>query len=210
MDNRKIKFNSLICSILFFIFFLYNLPTYSAAVFSDSVSVDAGIKLTLGNLQMTESTSYLNSEVTVTSDSLNQTLLTTTLTNSGTLMGKIGYKIESDIPSDLRDAITFSLYEGDIHVADLEQSGNYLFLNQNSEDIIIEPGSQKTYSIRITTTAIPVETQHFQIAVSFILSQTNATEPQQMFYDEVDFDPIAITVEKEITDPAIDWPPQVG
>lgn len=208
MDNRKIKFNSLICSILLFIFSLYNLPAYSATVFSDSESVEAGIRLTLGNLQMTNNTSYSNNEVTVTADSLDQTLLITTLTNGGTLMGKIGYKIESDIPLDLRDAITFSLYEGDNHVADLEQSGNYLFLNQNAEDIIFEPGSQKNYNIKLKADALPAETQHFQIALSFILSQTNATLPQQMFYDEVDFDPVAITVEKEITDPVVDWPPQ--
>ncbi len=155
---------------------------------------------------MTESTSYLNNEVTVIADSLDQTILTTTLTNSGTLMGKLGYKIESDIPSELRDAITFSLYEGDNYVADLELSGNYLFLNQNTEDVIMEPGSQKTYSIRITSNALPVETQNFQVAVSFILSQTNATEPQQMFYDEVDFDPIAVTVEKETIDSDNGWP----
>lgn len=206
---RSIKFTSAFFFFLAFIsLFLVSEPTHFAAGFSDSVSVDAGIKLTLGNLRMTESTSFFNNDVTITSDSLDQTVLTSTLTNSGTLMGKIGYKIESDIPSDLRDAITFSLYEGNSYVADLELTGNYLFLNQNSEDIIFEPGSQKTYSIKLRADTIPVETQHFQIAVSLILSQTNAAEPQQMFYDEVDFDPIAITVEKEIIDPAIDWPPK--
>lgn len=206
---KSIKFTSAFFFFLAFIYlFLVSEPKYFAAGFSDSVSVNAGIKLTLGNLQMTESTSYLNSQVTVNSASLEQNLLTTTLTNKGTLTGKLGYKIESDIPSDLRDTFTFSLYEGDNYLADLEQSGNYLFLNQNAEAISIEPGSQKNYSIRIKTDVLPVETQHFQIAVSFILSQTNATEPQQMFYDEVIFDPIAITVEKTITDPTIEWPPE--
>lgn len=194
------------CTILFFGFLLFFSPGYSAAVFSDSVSTDAGIKLTLGNLQVTESTSFLNKEVTVASDNLDQTIFTTMLTNTGTLMGKLGYRIESDIPSDLKDDIIFSLYEGDLYIADLDLSESYLFLHQDTEDIVFEPGSQKSYSIKINTNTLPSETEDFQITFSFILSQTNADEPEQMFHDEVDFEPIAITLEKENTEPEIVWP----
>jgi len=204
--RTTMRINPLICTILFFGFLLLFSPGYSAAVFSDSVSADAGIKLTLGNLQVTENTSFLNKEVTVASDNLDQTILTTMLTNTGTLMGKLGYRIESDIPSDLKDDIIFSLYEGDRYIAELELSGSYLFLHQDTEEIVFEPGSQKSYSVKINTNALPSETKDFQITFSFILSQKNADEPKQMFHDEVDFETIAITLEKENTEPEIVWP----
>ena len=205
MSGKNLNVNLFIFSMLFFALFLIQAPSYSAASFSDAVSVDAGIKLTLGNVNLDEVASDLKQSVMLSSAAPEQTLLTTTLQNSGSLDGKIGYKIEGNIPTDVAADITLALYEGNEYVADLEV-GTARFMQKNGEPVIIEPGNQKTYSVKIKTATLPNASENFQLSISFSLTQTNATEPKQMFHDDVTFDPSIVVLEADGIDPVPGWP----
>ena len=194
-----------ICSILFFYLFVFQAPGYSAASFSDSVSVDAGIKLALGNVNLNEEFTDLNQSITLSQDAPEQTLLATTLQNTGNLDGKIGYKIDGNIPTDVAGDITLALYEGDEYIADLEL-GMDSFLQKNGEVVVIEPGKQKVYSVKVKAANLPSATENIQLSISFSLTQTNAKEPKRMFNDEVTFDPITVVLEGETANPDIGWP----
>jgi len=169
------------------------------------VSVDAGIKLTLGNVDFEEDTTELNRSIALSTDAPEQTFLMTTLQNTGSLDGKIGYKIDGNIPPDIAGNITLALYEGDAYVADLEV-GTDKFLQKNGETVVIEPGNQKVYSIKVTAMNFPSETENIELSMSFSLTQTNATEPKQMFYDLVTFDSVSVALESEAAVPVTGWP----
>lgn len=192
-----------ICSMLFFALFLFQAPSFYAASFSDSVSVESGIKLTLGNVNLDEADSDLKPSVTLSSGAPEQTLLTTTLQNSGSLDGKIGYEIEGNIPTDVAADISLALYEGSEFIADLEV-GKDGFLKKDGEPVIIEPGNQKTYSVKIKTATLPNASENFLLSISFSLTQTNAIEPKQMFHDEVTFGTSIVVL--EAVDSVPGWP----
>lgn len=203
LKNRSVYFS--ICSILFLALFLFQAPSYSAISFSDSVSVDAGIKLTLGNVSLDEASTNLNQSLTLSQDTTEQTLLTTTLQNTGSLDGKLGYQIEANIPTDIAEDINLALYEGSEYIGDLEV-GTHSFLQKNGEVVVIEPGNQKVYSVKVKAANLPSTTENIQLAISFSLTQTNAKEPKRMFNDEVTFDPITVVLEGETANPDTAWP----
>lgn len=203
MVNKNEIFRLFICSMLFFALFLFQTPRYSAASFSDSVSVDAGIELTLGNVKLEDASSDLRQSVSLSADSPEQTLLTTTLRNAGSLDGKIGYRLDGSIPNTVAAGVTLALYEGDEYVADLEL-GKDSFIEKGGEPVVIEPGSQKNYSVKVKSAMMPDATENFELSIAFSLTQTNASDPKQMFHDEAQFDPIAIVLEAENLIPG--WP----
>lgn len=194
-----------ICAILCFALSLFQVPSYAAASFADSVSVDAGIKLTLGNVNLDEAASDFKQSVMLSMDAPEQTLVTTTLQNAGSLDGTIGYKIEGIMPTDVAGGITLELYEGNEYIAALEV-GTDSFLQKNGQPVVIEPGIQKTYSVKIKTATLPDATENIRLSISFSLTQTNATEPKKMFYDIVIFDPITVFLEGETANPDTGWP----
>ena len=194
-----------ICSILFFYLFVCQAPGYSAASFSDSVSVDAGLKLALGNVKLDEASTDLKQSITLSPDTPEQILLTTTLKNTGSLDGKIGYKIDGNIPIDVAGDITLALYEGDEYIADLEL-GMDSFLQKNGEVVVIEPGNQKVYSVKVKAATLPSATENIQLSISLSLTQTNAKEPKRMFNDEVTFDPITVVLEADAINSDNGWP----
>lgn len=201
--NRSIYLS--IWSILFLALFLFQVPSFSAVSFSDSVSVDAGVKLILGNVSLDDASTTLEQNFTLSQDNMEQTILTTTLQNTGSLDGKLGYKIDANLPIDIAEDVKLALYEGNEYIGDLEL-GKDSFIHKNGEVVVIEPGNQKVYSVKIKAANLPSATENIQLSISFSLTQTNAKEPKRMFNDEVTFDPVTVAIEAEATNPDPVWP----
>ena len=161
--------------------------------------------MALGNVNLNEEFTDLNQSITLSPDAPEQTLLATTLQNAGNLDGKIGYKIDGNIPTDVAGDITLALYEGDEYIADLEL-GMDSFLQKNGEVVVIEPGNQKVYSVKVKAANLPSATENIQLSISFSLTQTNAKEPKRMFNDEVTFDSITVVLEGKTANPDTGWP----
>ncbi len=205
MLKKNSSFYFSVCSIVFFALFLFQVPSFSAVSFSDSVSVDAGVKLILGNVSLDDASTTLEQNFTLSQDNMEQTILTTTLQNTGSLDGKLGYKIDANLPIDIAEDVKLALYEGNGYIGDLEL-GKDSFIHKNGEVVVIEPGNQKVYSVKIKAANLPSATENIQLSISFSLTQTNAKEPKRMFNDEVTFDPVTVAIEAEATNPDPVWP----
>lgn len=186
-------------SMLIFISF-YLFPTKQvSAHFSDTATIEAGIKLTLGNLALSPENDETLTGLTYSGGDP-VTLSTPHLRNKGTLNGKLAYQIQvtekgTDTPanvSKMQVIMSFDSVLGDKTISASEiNSSRYTFIKDNEGKEWIFDANQKEdlpVTIKYKSTDIPEKDCEIDIAVTFLLVQTNASEPKEtMFYDKVSF-----------------------
>ncbi|WP_034549618.1 hypothetical protein [Carnobacterium funditum] len=198
----KVKQNSklmLILSIIL-VLFLFTPSLSASAHFKDSVSTEIGIQLKLGNLALLPANDETVNGIAYSGNTpLN--LSSHVLKNSGTLNGKVAYKItvsEKDSAEPAKDTDNVKvILEADSNKKDMIQSvttsktGEYTFLkNTNGDDYILVPDQNKELpiSIAIQSDAKPEKDLELEVTVTFLLVLANAAEPTNTgFHDTVSF-----------------------
>lgn len=200
MNKIKLMIKVLIyINALLFITF-YFLPSSKVfANFTDSVSLNAGIQLTLGNLSLSPEKDETITGLTYLGG--DPVLLSTHhLKNEGTLKGKLAYKIQvnkkgTNIPVNddkVQLIMNFGSEIGDkvIPVSKIN-AGSYSFVTDNENKEWIVDGNLKNdvpITIKYKNDTIQDSDQDIDIIVTFLLVQTNVSEPKEtMFYDKVSF-----------------------
>lgn len=202
-------------STLFILFFLSPVPSVSAH-FSETVKEDVGIKLTLGNLALSPENDETLTGLTYSGGDP-VTLSTHNLKNKGTLNGKLAYQIQvtekgTDTPVDVSGMqliMSFDSVLGDKTIPASEiNTSKYTFITDSEGKEWIFDANQKEdlpVTIKYKSTDIPEKEREIDITVTFLLVQTNASEPKEtMFYDKVSFkhEVQLKTKAEEVPDPA--------
>lgn len=169
------------------------------ANFSDSVSVTAGIKLTLGNLALSPEKDETITGLSYSGGNPVQ-LSSHVLKNKGTLTGKLAYQIHvtekgTTIPvteSGMQLILSFGSTLGDkvIKAPELNTSEYTFITDSQNNEWIFEADQEETIplTIKYKSTDILDQDRDIDITVTFLLIQTNASEPEEtMFYDKVSF-----------------------
>lgn len=200
MNKIKLMIKVLIyVNALFFITVYLTPSTKVFADFTDTVSLNTGIKLTLGNLAMSPEKDETITGLTYLGG--DPVLLSThNLKNEGTLDGKLAYKIQitekgTAIPvndSETQLLMNFDSVIGDKIIPAAEiNSDSYTFVTDNDNNEWIIDGNPKKdipVTIKYKTTGIPDKDRDIDITVTFLLVQTNSSKPKEtMFYDKVSF-----------------------
>ena len=200
MNKVKLMIKVLIyINVLFFITIYLAPSTKVFANFTDSATLNAGIKLSLGNLDLSPEQDETITGLTYLGG--DPVLLSTHyLKNEGTLNGKLAYKIQVNkkgtniqVDNDETQLImNFGSEIGDkvIPISQIN-SGSYAFVTDNEDEEWIFDGNSETdipITIKYKNSTIPVSDQDIDIIVTFLLVQTNVSEPKEtMFYDKVSF-----------------------
>ncbi|MDN5373026.1 MAG: hypothetical protein PWR19_2072 [Carnobacterium sp.] len=200
MNKVKLMIKVLIyINVLFFITIYLAPSTKVFANFTDSATLNAGIKLSLGNLDLSPEQDETITGLTYLGG--DPVLLSTHyLKNEGTLNGKLAYKIQvnkkgTNIQVDNDETQLIMNFGSEIgeKVIPISQinSGSYAFVTDNEDEEWIFDGNSETdipITIKYKNSTIPVSDQDIDIIVTFLLVQTNVSEPKEtMFYDKVSF-----------------------
>ncbi|WP_192987484.1 hypothetical protein [Carnobacterium mobile] len=195
----KLNYNLFLGLSVLWILFLLTPSEPIFAHFSDTASANAGIKLTLGNLALSPENDETFTELTYSSGDP-VTLSTHNLKNKGTLNGKLAYQIQvtekgTDTPVDVSEMqliLSFNSTLGDKTIPASEiNSSRYTFITDSAGKEWIFDTNQKEdlpVTIKYKSTDTPEKDREIEITVTFLLVQTNASEPKEtMFYDKVSF-----------------------
>lgn len=169
------------------------------AHFSDIASANAGIKLTLGNLALSPENDETFTGLTYSGRDP-MVLSSHHLKNKGTLNGKLAYQIQvtekgTDTPVDVSEMqliMSFDSVLGDKIIPASEiNTSKYIFITDSEGKEWVFDANQKEnlpVTIKYKSTDIPEKEREIDITVTFLLVQTNASEPKEtMFYDKVSF-----------------------
>lgn len=195
----KLNYNLFLGLSVLWILFLLTPSEPIFAHFSDTASANAGIKLTLGNLALSPENDETFTELTYSSGDP-VTLSTHNLKNKGTLNGKLAYQIQvtekgTDTPVDVSEMqliLSFNSTLGDKTIPASEiNSSRYTFITDSAGKEWIFDTNQKEdlpVTVKYKNTNILEKDREIDITVTFLLVQTNASEPKEtMFYDKVSF-----------------------
>lgn len=169
------------------------------ADFSDSASVADGIKLTLGNLSLSPEKDEILTGLTYSGEDPVE-LSSHILKNNGTLTGKLAYQIHvtekgTTIPvadSGMQLILSFDTALGDkvIEASEVNTSEYTFITDSKNNEWIFEADQEETVpvTIKYKSNNILDKDRDIEITVTFLLVQTNASEPEEtMFYDKVSF-----------------------
>lgn len=195
----KLNYNLFLGLSVLWILFLLTPSEPIFAHFSDTASANAGIKLTLGNLALSPENDETFTGLTYSGGDP-MVLSSHHLKNKGTLNGKLAYQIQvtekgTDTPVDdsgMQLILSFNSALGDktIPISEINSS-KYTFITDNEGKEWIFDTNQKEnlpVTIKYKSTDTPEKDREIEITVTFLLVQTNASEPKEtMFYDKVSF-----------------------
>ncbi|WP_313468285.1 hypothetical protein, partial [Carnobacterium sp.] len=195
----KLSYNLFLGLSVLWILFLLTPSEPIFAHFSDTVSANAGIQLTLGNLALSPENNETFTGL-IYSDGELVSLSTHNLKNKGTLNGKLAYQIQvtekgTDTPVDVSEMqliMSFDSVLGDKTIPASEiNSSRYTFITDSAGKEWVFDANQKEdlpVTIKYQSTDIPEKDRDIDITVTFLLVQTNASEPKEtMFYDKTSF-----------------------
>lgn len=181
---KKKKF---LISLIILLSFLLAPVHITHAHFSDSTSVDAGIKITLGSIDL-EVDNDANTGELILGNGTDETELKDTVQNVGTLTGKLAYKINvkkadgTNIDSSLLRSLKITMNNQELNMNNLDQ---YLPVPTQAGEFfyLIPEETSKEITMKVKLTSDVQKTQKINIEVEYMLFQTNGTVEKPLFYD---------------------------
>lgn len=169
--------------------FFWGFPSTAHAHFLDSISVDAGIKITLGSIDL-EVNSTANTRELKLSNEINEVELKDTVQNNGTLDGKLAYKIiaknadGTNIDASLLKSLKVTVNNQELNMNNINQYS--LVSTQDGDSFYLIPEeTPKEVSMKVKLTSDIQQTQTINLEVEYMLFQTNGTIEEPLFCDSV-------------------------
>ncbi|MFL2100881.1 hypothetical protein [Desemzia sp. FAM 23989] len=187
MDKRiKNKLRLVTFFVLLCLLIVPSHPVY--AYFSDAISEDTGINLTLGSVDLSVENDVNNETTTghTLKSENNKVDLKSLIKNNGTLSGKLAYKINltkadgTSISNDLLQSINLKINDED---AKINNQYN-LVSNVDSNALILDPAESKDFLIQMEVTDFSNQNESIKMHVEFLLFQTNGTIEKPLFHDQ--------------------------
>lgn len=185
--KRIRKFNLII--FIWIISFFLGTPSTVHAYFSDSTSVDAGIAITLGSIDL-EVDNGTNTQELKLGNGVNEIDIKHKVSNKGTLEGKLAYKINAkkadgtDIDVSLLKSLKITVNNQELNMNSINQ---YSPVSTQDGDAfyLIPEETAKEISIKVKLTSDIQQIQTINIEVEYMLFQTNGTIEKPLFCDSV-------------------------
>lgn len=181
---RKVKF--LISFIMLFSFLL--VPVHiTHAQFSDSAALDAGIKITLGSIDLEANNTASIEDITL-GNGISEIELKDTVRNLGTLTGKLAYKLNvktadgTNINSSLLKSLQITMNNQEVNMDNLD---HYFPVPTQAGDVfhLVPEETAKEISMKVKLTSDIQQTQTINLEIEYMLFQTNGTIEKPLFHD---------------------------
>ena len=167
--------------------FLLLSPSTVHAYFSDSTSVDAGIEITLGSIDL-EVDNGANTQELKLGNGINEVDIKHEVQNNGTLDGKLAYKIiaknadGTNIDASLLKSLKVTVNNQELNMNNINQYS--LVSTQDGDSFYLIPEeTPKEVSMKVKLTSDIQQAQTINIEVEYMLFQTNGTIEKPLFHD---------------------------
>lgn len=181
---KKVKF--LIYFIMLLSFLL--VPVHiTHAQFLDSTTLNAGIKITLGSIDLEVNNAASTEDITL-GNGIDEIELADTIQNVGTLTGKLAYKFNvkkadgTNVDSSLLKSLKITMNNHELNMNNLDQyspvptqDGDFFYLTPEE--------TPKEISMKVKLTSDLQKTQTINIEVEYMLFQANGTVEKPLFHD---------------------------
>lgn len=208
--DKKIKKKTMLIAFLVLLCSLF-VPAHTVyAYFSDTISEDAGIELTLGSIELAVKENSRHNVLTL-ENAQSSIQLTETIQNKGTLTGKLAYKINltksdgSQLDEKLENSIKITLNNQEANI----QNNYDLLSDESNTKILLNPSSSTDIHIVIETTSSLEKSEEIKLQIELLLFQTNGTLESPLFHDKLTkaYD---ITLNKKEAEKPNDYWPTTG
>ncbi len=169
--------------------FLLLSPSTVQAYFSDINSIDTGIKITLGSIDL-EVDNSANTQELKLGNGVTEIDIRHKVLNKGTLEGKLAYKINAkkadgtDIDDSLLKSLKITVNNQELNMNSINQYSPVS--TQEGDDFYLTPGEKaKEISMKVKLTSDIQQTQTINLEVEYMLFQTNGTIEKPLFCDSV-------------------------
>lgn len=157
------------------------------AQFLDSTALNAGIKITLGSINLEVNNAENNAPLKL-GNGIKEVELKDSVQNAGTLTGKLAYKMNlenskgEELDPSLLSSLEITMNSQELNVNSLDQ---YLpVLTQEGGSFYLDPESMaKEISIKVKLASEVQQTEIINVEVEYMLFQTNGTIEKPLFYD---------------------------
>lgn len=186
MKNQYKKVKFLIYFVMILSFLL--VPVHiTHAQFLDSTALNAGIKITLGSINLEVNNAENNAPLKL-GNGIKEVELKDSVQNAGTLTGKLAYKMNlenskgEELDPSLLSSLKITMNSQELNVNSLDQ---YLpVLTQEGGSFYLDPESMaKEISIKVKLVSEVQQTEIINVEVEYMLFQTNGTIEKPLFYD---------------------------
>lgn len=204
-------------SLLCFAFFVLFPSLQAQAVFSDTDSINAGIKLELGTVSLDEKSVKPIPPLGYSGEDSVE-IASSTLVNDGSLTGKLAYKIDVTDGDRVLTAneLKNTMISIELGTEEKKVEATAAYLNTNSfafikntsgRDIVIEPNSVGKVPITVSyNSSTPTKNKKITVKVTFRLIQSNAADANaNLFSDEVTMENVVSLVPKVVEEENY-WP----
>lgn len=186
MEKRQ---KSMLIIFIWIVSFLLVTPSTVQAYFSDTNSIDTGIDITLGSIDL-EVGNFENTGELKLGNGVNEIDIKHKVQNKGTLEGKLAYKINAkkadgtDIDASLLKSLKIIVNNQAMNIDNINQ---YSPVSTQDGDAfyLIPEETPKEVSMKVKLTSDIQQTQTINIEVEYMLFQTNGTIEKPLFCDSV-------------------------
>lgn len=180
----KKRQKSMLIIFIWIVSFLLAPPSTVHAYFSDTDSIDTGIDITLGSIDLEVDNAANTGELKL-GNGVNEIEIKHKVRNMGTLEGKLAYKINAkkadgtNIDASLLESLKITMNNQEVNINQYSpvstQSGDTFYL--------IPEETAKEISMKVKLTSEIQQTQIINIEVEYMLFQTNGTIEKPLFCD---------------------------
>ncbi|MCI3027751.1 hypothetical protein LMF32_01185 [Desemzia sp. C1] len=185
--KRIEKFSLII--FIWIISFLLGAPSKVHAYFSDSTSIDAGIEITLGSIDLAINNSTNTSELKL-GNGINEVEFKDIIQNNGTLDGKLAYKINikkedgTKIDSSLLNSLKLTINNQQLNMNNIDHYS--MASTQAGEPFYLHPKeAPQEISVKVKLNSDLQQAQPISVEIEYMLFQTNGTIAKPLFCDTV-------------------------